>query len=77
MTGFVATFGFVKVTTPRTNVTGAHITEDYRWWTACGVRMSMADDGLTFGTNSGAAFASTSPRRCGRLSGGVVIRHSP
>jgi hypothetical protein len=48
----VATFGLVKVTTPRANVTGAHITEDYRWWTAVGVRMSMADDGLTFGTNS-------------------------
>ena len=42
---FVATFGLVKITTPRANVTGAHITEDYRWWTAFGIRMSMADDG--------------------------------
>ena len=49
---FVATFGLVKITTPRANVTGAHITEDYRWWTAFGIRMSMADDGLTFGTNN-------------------------
>jgi hypothetical protein len=49
--GFVATFGLVKVTTPRTNITSAHITRNYRWWTACGVRMSHADDGLTFGTN--------------------------
>jgi hypothetical protein len=49
--GFVATFGLVKVTTPRTNITGAHVTRNYRWWTACGVRMSSADDGLTFGTN--------------------------
>ena len=48
---FVATFGFVMITTPRTNITGAHITRNYRWWTACGVRMSSADDGLTFGTN--------------------------
>jgi hypothetical protein len=32
-------------------VTGAHITEDYRWWKAVGIRMSRADDGLTFGTN--------------------------
>jgi hypothetical protein len=46
-----ATFGFVGIATPRTNVAGAHITTDYRWWTACGVRMSFADDGLTFGTN--------------------------
>jgi hypothetical protein len=49
---FVATFGLVKIKTPRANVTGGHITEDYRWWTAFGIRMSMADDGLTFGTNN-------------------------
>jgi hypothetical protein len=48
---FVATFGLVSITTPRANVTGAHITEDYRWWTAVGIRMSRMDDGLTFGTN--------------------------
>lgn len=46
-----ATFGIVKITTPRANITGAHITRDYRWWTSCGVRMSFVDDGLTFGTN--------------------------
>jgi hypothetical protein len=49
---FVATFGLVRMTTPRGNVADAHITTDYRWWTACGVRMSFADDGLTFGTNT-------------------------
>jgi hypothetical protein len=47
----VATFGFLKVTTPLANVTGAHITRHYRWWTAFGARLSRADDGLTFGTN--------------------------
>lgn len=49
---FEATFGFFRVRTPLDNVTGAHITRDYRWWTAVGVRASMADDGLTFGTNN-------------------------
>jgi hypothetical protein len=48
---FVATFGLVKLATPRANIASAHITGDYRWWTACGARMSFADDGLTFGTN--------------------------
>lgn len=48
---FLATFGFVKISTPLANINGAHITRDYRWWTACGVRKSAADDGLTFGTN--------------------------
>jgi hypothetical protein len=47
---FVATFGLVKISTSRANITGAHITRNYRW-TACGIRMSYVDDGLTFGTN--------------------------
>jgi hypothetical protein len=49
---FVATFGFLQVETPRRNVVGAHLTQDYRWWTAVGARMSRVDDGLTFGTNA-------------------------
>jgi hypothetical protein len=48
---FSATFGFFKLATPLTNITGAHITRNYRWWTAFGVRVSRADDGLSFGTN--------------------------
>jgi hypothetical protein len=48
---FRATFGVFKVETPLSNITGAHVTRNYRWWTAVGVRMSRADDGLTFGTN--------------------------
>jgi len=47
----VATFGLFKIATPLSNIKGAHITRNYRWWTAIGVRMSVADDGLTFGTN--------------------------
>ncbi len=48
---FVATFGLFKVTTPITNISDAHITRKYRWWTAFGVRLSRVDDGLTFATN--------------------------
>jgi hypothetical protein len=47
----VATFGLFKITTSLSNITGAHVTRNYRWWTAFGVRASRADDGLTFGTN--------------------------
>jgi hypothetical protein len=47
----IATLGFFSIRTDLDNVTGAHITRGYRWWTAFGVRSSMADDGLTFGTN--------------------------
>jgi hypothetical protein len=49
---FIATFGFLQVVTPLSNVVGAHLTQNYRWWTAVGARLSRADDGLTFGTNS-------------------------
>jgi len=48
---FVATFGLLRVTTPLANIDEAHITTGYRWWTAIGARGSLADDGLTFGTN--------------------------
>jgi hypothetical protein len=33
------------------NIGGAHVTRNYRWWTAIGIRQSFVDDGLTFGTN--------------------------
>jgi hypothetical protein len=49
---FIATFGLLQVVTPLNNVVGAHLTQNYRWWTAVGARLSRADDGLTFGTNS-------------------------
>jgi hypothetical protein len=48
---FMATFGFFSVATSLDNISGAHVTRGYRWWTAFGVRASMADDGLSFGTN--------------------------
>jgi hypothetical protein len=48
---FVATFGLLRLETTVANITDAHITRDYRWWTAFGIRASLADDGLTFGTN--------------------------
>lgn len=47
-----ATFGWFRIATDVSNVDGAHITRDYRWWTAVGARVSFADDGLTFGTNN-------------------------
>jgi hypothetical protein len=49
---FTATFGFFRVETRLDNIDDAHITRHYRWWTAIGVRGSLADDGLTFGTNT-------------------------
>ena len=39
-------------TTEQANIDEAHITRGYRWWTAGGARLSLADRGLTFGTNA-------------------------
>lgn len=47
---FTATFGRKRLETPMANVTGAHVTRDYVWWKAVGMRLSFVDDGLTFGT---------------------------
>jgi hypothetical protein len=49
---FVATFGWLRPSTPISNIDAAHVTKNYRWWTAIGPRMSFVDDGLTFGTNT-------------------------
>lgn len=48
---FVATFGRFEVETPITNIDHTAISGPHRWYTAVGVRLSFADDGLTFGTN--------------------------
>ena len=74
---FRATFGFVRFETPLSNIDEAHITRNYRWYTAAGVRGSMVDDGLTLGTNRRAESACTSVSRSLRFFGARVIRRSP
>ena len=46
-----ATYGRVSVETPLSNVDHTLITGPHRWYTAIGLRLSFADDGITFGTN--------------------------
>ncbi len=45
-----ARFGKVRLRTELANVTGAKMTGPYRWWRAIGVRASLKDRGLTFGS---------------------------
>lgn len=47
----VASYGRKRVETTLANVRGTEITGPHRWYTAVGLRLSFADDGLTFGTN--------------------------
>jgi len=50
-----ATFGLLRVETHLSNVADAHITMDYRWWTAIGARTSFCrtTDSLSAPTASG------------------------
>ena len=48
---FRAKFGRFSVETPLDNIDHTEITGPHRWYTAVGMRLSFADDGLTFGTN--------------------------
>jgi hypothetical protein len=44
----------LRADAPLDHIRDAHVTGPYRWWTAVGPRLSMVDDGLTFGTNAAA-----------------------
>lgn len=46
-----ATYGWAKVETQLANIDHTQITGPHRWYTAVGLRLSFADDGITFGTN--------------------------
>ncbi len=50
-TELIATYGRYSVRTPLSNIEGAEITGPHRWYTAVGLRLSFADDSITFGTN--------------------------
>ena len=64
-----ATYGWVRVETPLANVDHTEVSGPHRWYTAVGLRLSFADDGLTFGTNHHAglciAFVEPIPRVIG------------
>lgn len=49
---FVARFGWLSLSTERSNVVDATAMGPLKWWRAIGPRMSAADTGLTFGTSS-------------------------
>lgn len=68
-----ATFGFLKLEIPLEKVDGAHITRNYRWWTAAGARGSMKDDGSRSEQTRTPECASTCGRRCRRRSDARAI----
>jgi hypothetical protein len=47
----IATYGWARIETTVDNVDHTLVTGPHRWYTAVGLRLSFADDGITFGTN--------------------------
>lgn len=45
-------FGPWSVTTPRSNVEAVEVTGPFQWWKALGLRMSLVDRGITFGSSA-------------------------
>ncbi|SDW50930.1 hypothetical protein SAMN05421504_101779 [Amycolatopsis xylanica] len=57
--GLLVEFGPWRVSTPLANVAGAEVTGPFSAWKAIGPRLSLADGGLTFGTNTHAGVCVT------------------
>ena len=47
----IATYGWARVETTLDNIDHTEISGPHRWYTSVGLRLSFADDGITFGTN--------------------------
>lgn len=66
---FRATYGRFSIETPLENVDHTEVTGSHRWYTAVGVRISFADDGLTFGTNHTSGLCVTFKERVPKVIG--------
>lgn len=47
----IASYGRFRVETDLDNIDHTEVSGPHRWYTAVGLRLSAADDGITFGTN--------------------------
>ena len=70
----IATFGRFHVETALKNIAATKITGPHRWYTAVGLRLSLTDDGVTFGTNHKRGVSITFTRKIPRVIG--LQRHS-
>ena len=70
----VATYGRFKVKTTLDNIDHTEITGPHRWYTAVGLRLSMTDDGITFGTNHHKGLSIAFGKRISRVIG--LRKHS-
>ncbi len=64
-----ATYGRFSVETPLDNIDHTEVTGPHRWYTAVGLRLSFADDGITFGTNNKAGLCIAFKKKIPRVIG--------
>lgn len=72
---FSVRFGPWRLATPRTNVACPHVTGPYLWIKAIGPRLSLADRGVTFGTNARAGVCVRFHEPVPGLAPGAWLRH--
>lgn len=68
-------FGRWKTSTALSNIAGTEITEGYRWFKAIGIRGSLADHGITFGTNADRGLCVKFVEPIPSLTFGKMVRH--
>jgi hypothetical protein len=68
-------FGRWRLSTPIDNVVGLERSGDYRWYKAIGARGSLADKGVTFGTNTDAGVCVRFAEPVSALLPGDVMPH--
>lgn len=68
-------FGWWRISLQRCNIRTATVTGPFRPWKALGARLSLADKGLTLGTNSDRAVCLTLRQPIAGLLPGWLLRH--
>ncbi len=63
-------FGPWSTVTPLANISRVEVTGPYRWWRVIGLRMSLVDRGITFGTATGSGV-------CMELNEPISVRIGP
>jgi hypothetical protein len=72
---FRVRFGPFRLRTDRANIAGAVVTGPYRWIKVFGVHLSLADRGVTFGTNGRRGVCLTFRRPVAGVGARLGVRH--
>ncbi len=71
----VVEFGRWGLETPLANISCIEVTSDYKWFRAVGLRGSLVDSGITFGTNARRGVCTVFHEPVDSVYPGNVMRH--